>query len=88
MKKLANNKSPDLNNVPPGAFKALSNQNLGILLKEFNSYWRNKIDFTELHKGQVVPVPKSGDFSNPNKWRGVTLMDMGSNIFSNILCMQ
>ena len=33
----------------------------------------------------MIPVPKSGDLSDPNKWRGVTLMDLGSKIFSSIL---
>ena len=33
-----------------------------------------------------MPVPKNGDLSDPNKWRGVTLMDLGSKIFSSILC--
>ena len=36
--------------------------------------------------GQLVPVPKSGDLSDPNKWRGVNLMDIGSKIFSSLLC--
>ena len=86
VRKLANGKSPGLNDVPPDAFKALSNQNLDILHTFFNAYWRGETDFTEWHEGQVVPVPKSGDFSDPNKWHGVTLMDMGSKIFSSILC--
>ena len=38
------------------------------------------MDFEEWNKGQVVPVPKSGDLSDPNKWKGVNLMDIGSNI--------
>ena len=33
-----------------------------------------------------MPVPKSGDLSDPKKWRGVTLMDIGSKVFSSILC--
>ena len=33
-----------------------------------------------------MPVPKSGDLSDPNKWRGVTLMDIGSKFFSSIMC--
>ena len=57
--KLANGKSPGLNDVPPDAFKALSNQNLDLLHNFFNAYWRGIIDFTEWHEGQVVPVPKS-----------------------------
>ena len=88
VRKLANRKSPGPNDVPPDAFKALSNQNLDLLHNFFNAYWRGEIDFTEWHEGQVVPVPKSGDFSDPNKWRGVTLMDMGYKIFSSILCTQ
>ena len=84
--KLANEKSPGLNDVPPDAFKALSNQNIDILLTFYNTYWKGNIDFDEWNEGRVIPVPKSGDLGDPNKWRGVTLMDMGSKIFSSILC--
>ena len=52
----------------------------------FNSYWMEETDFTEWHEGQLVPVPKSGDISVPNKCRGVTLIDIGSKIYSSILC--
>ena len=34
----------------------------------------------------MVPVPKSGDLSDPNKWRGVNLMDIGSKVFSSLIC--
>ena len=86
IKKLTNDKAPGLKNVPPNAFKALSSEHLDTLLTFFNDYWDEKVDFEEWHEGQVVPVPKSGDLSDPNKWRGVTLMDIGSKIFSSILC--
>ena len=43
-------------------------------------------DFTNWHEGHLVPLPKSGDLSDPNKWRGFTLIDIGSKIFSSILC--
>ena len=84
--KLANKKSPGLNDVPPDAFKALSNQNIDILLNLYKAYWKGNIDFEEWHEGRVVPVPKIGNLGDPNKWRGVTLMDMGSKIFRSILC--
>ena len=67
-------------------WEALSNQNIEILLNFYNAYWKGGINFDEWHEGRVVPVPKSGDLGDPNKWRGVTLMDMGSKIFSSILC--
>ena len=31
-------------------------------------------------------VPKSGDVSDPNKWRGVNLMDIGAKVFINMMC--
>ena len=34
----------------------------------------------------MVLVPKIGNLSDPNKERGVTLMDLGLKIFSSILC--
>ena len=84
--KLSKGKSPVLNDVPPNASKALDNQNLLTLMKLFNSYWLEESDFIEWHEGQLLRVPKSGDLSDPNKWRGVKLMDIGSKIFSSILC--
>ena len=72
--------------MPPDAFKALTEKNLATLLDHLNSYWNEEVDFEEWHEGQVVPVPKSGNLSDPNKWRSVTLMDLGSKIFSSIMC--
>ena len=34
----------------------------------------------------MVPVPKSGDLSNPKNCRGVNLMDIGSKVFSSLIC--
>ena len=84
--KLSNGKSPGLNDVPPDAFKALDDQNLLTLMNFFNSYWLEESDFIEWHEVQLVTAPKSGDLSDLNKWRGVTLMDIRSKIFSSILC--
>ena len=72
--------------MPPNAFKSLSNKNLTHLLTYFNQYWKVEADFAEWHEEQLVPVTKSGNLSDPNKWRRVTLMDIGSKMFSNILC--
>jgi hypothetical protein len=37
------------------------------------------------HRSQCVPVPKSGNLLDPNKWRGVMLMDVCSKIFSLVM---
>ena len=65
--KLANGKSPGLNDVPPDIFKALTDGNLRTILAFLNSFWDNEVDFAEWHGGQVIPVPKIGHLSDPNK---------------------
>lgn len=37
------------------------------------------------HCSQCIPVLKSGDLSDPNKWRGIMLMGICSKIFSSIM---
>ena len=86
IRKIANEKSLGLKEVPPDAYKTLSEQNLDILHSFLTAYWHKKIDFTECQEGIVVPAPKIGDLIDPQKWRGLTLIDMGSKIFSSILC--
>ena len=51
--KLANDKAPGLNKVPPNAFKSLSNANLAHLLTFFNQNWEGEADFAECHEGLV-----------------------------------
>ena len=84
--KSKNGKAPGLNDVPPNVFKSLTKNNLANLLEHLNSFWHEESNFEEWHEGCVVLVPKSGNLSDPNNWRGVTLMDIGSKTISNILC--
>ena len=84
--KLTNNKAPGLNKLPPNSFKSLNNGNLTHLLDFFNKYWIEETDPDECNKVPIMPVPKSGDLSDPKKWNGVTLKHIGENIFSSILC--
>eukprot|EP00957_Ditylum_brightwellii_P034657 2627281-Ditylum_brightwellii.AAC.1 len=32
-------------------------------------FWESKLDFESWKQGILAPVPKTGDLSNPNKWR-------------------
>ena len=83
---MTNDKAPGLNRVPPNAFEAFNDDKLIPLLDFFNKYWLEGNDFDEGHESQIVPVPKIEDVSDTNKWRGVTLMDIGVKIFRSILC--
>ena len=86
--KLANDKSPELNGVPPNVFKSLDDANITWLLIFYNQFWHSQAEFDECHEFQVVPVHQKGDTTNPNKWRGVTLMDIGKKIHISITCVR
>ena len=86
MKDLTNYKAPGLSGVPPNAFKAISPENLKVHFNFILEFWNDRMDFEEWHEGQVLPVTKSGELSDPDKWKGVNLIDIGGNIFSILLC--
>ena len=79
---LKNCKAPGLNGVPPEAFKAMDSECRRYVFDFLTQYFDGESDYESWHKSQCVPVPKSGDLSDPNKWRGVSLMDLQSKIFS------
>jgi hypothetical protein len=85
VKKLKNAKAAGLTRVPPEAFKAMSTANLRPVYNHCNDFFLGTADHEQLHRSQCVPVPKSGDLSDPNKWRGVMLMDVCSKIFSSVM---
>ncbi len=85
MTKLKNAKAPGLTGVPPEAFKAMSPSNLQHVYKHVNDFFLSNADYKQWHQSQCVPIPKSGDLLDPNKWRGVMLMDICSMIFSLVM---
>jgi hypothetical protein len=83
--KLKSAKAAGLTGVPPKAFKAMTACNLQHVYKHVNDFFLGTADYNQWHRSQCVSIPKSGNLSNPNKWREVMLMDVCSNIFSSIM---
>ena len=86
IQELTNEKSPGLNGFPPNAFKSMSLENLCHHFNFITEFLEDKVDSEECHKGQVFPVPKSGDLSDPNKWREVNLIDIAAKVISSLIC--
>ena len=83
---MTNDKAPGLNGVPPNAFKSMSEENLRHHFDLITEFLEDTVDFEEWHEGQIIAVPKIGDLSDPNKWTGVNLMDIGSKVFISLIC--
>ena len=85
IKKLKSGKASGLNGIPPEAFKAMNRECRERVHKYISDFYEGKCDYEGWHLSQCVPVPKSGDLSNPNKLRGVMLMDVCSKLLSTIM---
>ena len=83
--KLKNGKSPGLNGIPPEAYKAMNVATRRRVHGYVTAFFEGDADYEGWHASQCVPVPKSGNLSDPNKWRGVMLMDVCSKIFSSVM---
>ena len=83
--KLKNGKAAGLNGILSEAFKAMNGDVRQKVYQYICKFWSGEADYKGWHKCKCVPVPKKGDLSDPNKWRGVMLMDVCSKIFSSIM---
>jgi hypothetical protein len=83
--KLKKGKAPGLNGIPPEALKAMDNVSRRTIHRHVCDFFEGTIDHEGWHQCQCIPVPKRGDLSDPNKWRGIMLMDMCSNVFSSVM---
>ena len=85
--KLSNGKSPGENGIPAEAFKALlcDSENRDYLLQSLISFWRKKESPESWKIGKLKLLPKKGDLSDPNNWRGIMLLDIWSKVIASIL---
>ncbi len=83
--KLKNGKSPGLNSIPPEAYKTTNGRMRRRVNRYVANFFEGIADYEGWHQSQCVPVPKSGNLSDPNKWQGVMLMDVCSKVFSSVM---
>ena len=83
--KLKKGKAPGLNGIPPKALKEMDNVSRRTVHRHVCDFFEGEVDHEGWHQSQCIPVPKRGDLSDPNKWRGIMLMDMCSKVFSPVM---
>ena len=66
----------------------LTNQILELIHKNIEVFWTGKCAINELKTGTLAPVPKSGNLSDPNKWRPVCLLEITYTILASIIDFQ
>ena len=85
LNKLKNHKAAGPNGVPAEALKNLDISEKELLHSYITDVWTKHANYDDWHEALLACVPKSGDLSNPNKWRGICLLDVLSKVFSAII---
>ena len=85
--KMMNRKSPGLNGIPPEAYKLAAGTESGLdaisaMVQEY--FESESYDPDAFHWISLKLLPKKGRLSDPNKWRGIALLDIGSKLISSV----
>jgi hypothetical protein len=86
LRKMQYEKSSGTNGIPTEAFKCLTGTNYQFFKDTITLFWKNDqfqpIDFQQI---KLSILPKKGDLSDPNKWRGIALGDIAAKCISSII---
>ncbi|VDI48062.1 blast:Craniofacial development protein 2 [Mytilus galloprovincialis] len=85
LKSLRNRKAPGIDQLNAELFKADVKQTSDILYPVFKEIWENNIIPDNWSEGDIIRIPKKGDLTNCNNWRGITLLSIPSKVFCKIL---
>ena len=83
LKHMNSSKSPGLDNIPPSVWK-LPNLRKD-LLGFCNDALINKVIPKAWTTASIIPIPKKGDLTNPNNYRGISLAPVAAKVFNKLL---
>ena len=85
LKKLKNGKAAGEDNIPGELLKSDINQTTDVLYILLNKIWETGTIPKDWKCGVLIKLPKKGDLSNCNNWRGITLLNVTSKILTRII---
>ena len=85
IKHLKNNKAPGLDNIHAEFLKHGGEELVKKLTVICNTIWENEIVPDDWQKGSIIKLPKKGDLSICDNWRGITLLSVPGKILNYIL---
>ena len=85
---LRNNKAPGNDEMTAELFKIDPILAANILEPLFADIWEKEELPKDWTRGTVVKIPKKGDLTDCNNWRGITLLSIPSKIFCKIVIMR
>lgn len=82
---LKNGKSTEPDNIPAGTLKADLDSLVSILYPLFQKMWEEETIQEGWKEGYLIKLPKKGNLSNCNNYRGIRLLNVPGKIFNRII---
>ena len=82
---LKTGKAPGIDNIPAEFIKCNTESLSNILQILFKKIWHQERIPEDWRKGLIIKLPKKGNLTNPNNWRGITLLPVISKIFLKVI---
>ena len=82
---LKSHKAAGPDHIPPEALKADTDTSVEILYALFEKVWQEEEIPSDWKEGHLIKLPKKGDLSNCNNYRGITLLSIPGKVFNRIL---
>ena len=83
--KIKSGKAPGPDNIPPEALKADPDTTAKVMIDLLQSIWETEDIPEEWKKGLIVKLPKKGDLSDVQNWRGIQLLSLPSKVLTRII---
>ena len=85
IKRMKNGKAAGPDGIPAEALKADVETTAAMLLPLFEKIWNMEEIPADWKEGHIIKLPKKGDLSNCDNYRGITLLSVPGKIFNRIL---
>ena len=85
IKALKENKAAGPDQIPPEAMKADTETSVDMLHALFNKIWKTEVIPKEWKEGHLIKLPKKGDLSNCNNYRGISLLSIPGKVFNRVI---
>ena len=85
LKGLKSNKAGGKDGIIPEMVKHLGSNHLDYVLDLFRTVWKEESVPSEWRDAILVPIPKKGDLSIYDNWRGISLLDTMGELFAKVI---
>ena len=85
IRKLKSGKAPGPDSIPPEALKVSADATADMMMDLLQTVWIEEEVPSEWKNGLIVKIPKKGNLSDCQNWRGIQLLSIPSKILTRII---